>query len=108
MEQKLEHLKCRLAECGSLAVAFSGGVDSAFLLKTAHEVLGDRVLAVTIRACVFPMRETQEASDFCKAYGIRQIILTVDPLTIEGFAQNPRNRCYLCKRHFMQTILAGA
>lgn len=108
MEQKLEQLKCRLAECGSLAVAFSGGVDSAFLLKTAHEVLGDRVLAVTIRACVFPMRETQEAADFCKTYGIRQIILTVDPLMIEGFAQNPRNRCYLCKRHMMQTILAAA
>lgn len=108
MEQKLEHLKCRLAECGSLAVAFSGGVDSAFLLKTAHDVLGSRVLAVTIRACVFPQRETEEAAAFCQAYGIPQRICTVDPLQIQGFAQNPKNRCYLCKRQMMQAVLAAA
>lgn len=108
MERKLEHLKRRLAECGSLAVAFSGGVDSAFLLKTAHDVLGNQVLAVTIRASVFPARETDEAATLCKAYGIRQIIRVVDPLKIEGFAQNPKNRCYLCKRHLMQMILAVA
>lgn len=108
MEHKLDQLKRRLGECGSLAVAFSGGVDSAFLLKTAHDVLGSRVLAVTIRAAIFPMRETDEAAKFCSTYGIRQIVCTVDPLKIEGFAQNPKNRCYLCKRRMMQTVLETA
>ena len=105
---KLEHLKHALADLGSVAVAFSGGVDSAFLLKTAHDVLGSRAAAVTVHAAVFPDRELDEAADFCKRYGIRQITRLIDPFKIEGFAANPKNRCYLCKRQLMQGVLAAA
>ena len=96
---------CRiLAEMGSVAVAFSGGVDSTFLLKTAHDVLGDRAVAITASSAFFPQRERQEAIDFCRAEGIRQIIVEVDELEVEGIRQNPPNRCYLCKKDLFSRI----
>lgn len=108
MKQKLEQLKQNLAGRKRLAVAFSGGVDSAFLLKTAFDVAGSNVLAITIQSRVFPMRETEEAKRFASQYGIPQIVCQVDELAIPGFAQNPKDRCYLCKRRMMQTITATA
>ncbi len=87
-----------------MAVAFSGGVDSTFLLKTAHEVLGENAVAVTIESCFFPKREMEEAGDFCKREGIWQICREMKPLSIEGIRQNPENRCYLCKREIFRTI----
>jgi len=102
---KYEKLKDYLQELGSLAVAFSGGVDSTFLLKTAHDILGDRVIAVTARSCSFPKRELDEAAAFCKREGIAHIIFHSEELEIEGFSKNPANRCYLCKRELFAKIL---
>ena len=101
---KYEKLKQYIKELGSVAVAFSSGVDSTFLLKTAHDVLGDNAIAVTARSYSFPKRELNEAVDFCKKEGIRHFICDSEELKIEGFAQNPKNRCYLCKHELFEEI----
>ena len=72
--EKLENLKQYLASLQSVAVAFSSGVDSTFLLKVAHEVLGEKVIAVTAESCSFPKRELEEAKAFCVKEGIRHFI----------------------------------
>ena len=74
MIDKLDELKQYMAKLRSAIVAFSGGVDSTFLLKVAHDALGDRVIAVTARSASFPLRELNEAKEFCRSEGIRRII----------------------------------
>ncbi len=106
-EKKYQALLMSLKQCGSLAVAFSGGVDSTFLLKCAHDVLGDGVTAYTARSCSFPERELNEARDFCDSEHIRHVILDSEELDIPGFRDNPRNRCYLCKRELFEKISAS-
>lgn len=101
---KYENLKEYLRSLGSVAVAFSSGVDSTFLLKTAHDVLGDKCLAITAMSCSFPKRELEEAKAFCEKEGIRHITVESEELEIEGFCQNPTNRCYICKKELFEKI----
>ena len=102
---KLEKLKEYLRGLGSVAVAFSGGVDSTFLLKVAQEVLGDNVLALTAENKFVPRRELNAAEKFCAENGIRRVIFMSDVLSIEGVKENPANRCYLCKRELFKNFL---
>lgn len=102
--QKKEHLESYLEELGSVVVAFSAGVDSTFLLKTAHDVLGDNVIAATARSHTFPQRELEAATEFCVKEGIEQVIFDSEELNLENFRHNPKNRCYLCKKELFSKI----
>ncbi len=105
LNKKYQELKNYLKSLKSVAVAFSGGVDSTFLLQAAINTLGDKVIAVTASSCSFPERELNEAKKFCAEKGIKHIIVKSEELDIEGFRQNPKNRCYLCKHELFEKIL---
>ena len=105
---KLERLRERLRAIEGAVVAFSSGVDSTFLLRVAHEELGDRVLAATARSPFFPQRELDEAVAFCRAEGVRHVIIDFEALNLPGFAENPPDRCYHCKRELFGKLLALA
>jgi uncharacterized protein len=96
-QQKYDKLKDELKAIGSVAVAFSGGVDSTLLLAVAHEVLGDQAVGVTIASNLVPPRELDEAKAFCESRGIRHILCPVDALKVEQVRVNPPDRCYWCK-----------
>lgn len=108
MREKYSALKKYLASLESAAVAFSGGVDSTLLLKIAHDVLGNRAIAVTVSSSFIAKREIREAESFCSENGITQEVITVDESEIEGFTENPPDRCYLCKRAVFTLILKTA
>lgn len=97
---KLTSLKNEIASLGSVLVAFSGGVDSSFLLKVCLGVLGEaggRVLAVTARSSTYPSSELSEAISLASSMGARHMVIDSEELEIKGFASNPPDRCYHCK-----------
>jgi len=95
---KLARLKAELKALKSVLVAFSGGVDSSFLLKVAHDTLGaGKVLAVTARSSTYPQRELDNAITVARLIGARHMVIDSEELEIEGFSKNPVNRCYYCK-----------
>ncbi|MBP5158325.1 MAG: ATP-dependent sacrificial sulfur transferase LarE [Treponema sp.] len=104
LEEKFGRLEDCIREMGSLAVGFSGGVDSSFLLAVAHKVLGDKAMAVTGADSSVPERELKEAAAFCAERGIRHVVCRVDPLKEEGYRHNSPDRCYFCKHGIFTEI----
>lgn len=107
VEQKLADLREVVAGLGSVAVALSGGVDSTLLAKVSHDVLGDAMVAMTAETHTTPHQDVEETERFCADEGIRQVVLRYNELDIPGFADNPTNRCYLCKRELFTQMAAA-
>ena len=108
LQEKYQKLLSYLKELDSVAIAFSGGVDSTFLLAAAKEALGDKVIALTAKSCLFPERESGEAEDFCKNLGVEQIVLDLGDTELPAFKHNPPNRCYICKKGLFEKFLQKA
>jgi pyridinium-3,5-biscarboxylic acid mononucleotide sulfurtransferase len=104
LDLKFQKLKDNLRNLGSVAIAYSGGVDSTFLLKVAADVLGDNVIAITAKSSTYPEREFKEAVKYIKDIGAKHIVIISEELEIEGFAKNPVNRCYFCKKELFSKI----
>lgn len=105
LQNKYLELKKYLSSLNSVAVAYSSGVDSTFLLKTAVDTLSrDNVLALTAKSHSFPKRELDESIQFCKSENIRQIVFESEELSIDGFTNNPPDRCYICKKELFSKI----
>ena len=105
LQTKENSLISILQSYSSLAVAFSGGVDSSLLLELAHEVLGDNALALTACMTGLPARELAQAQAFCSQRNIRHLLVDFDEFAVAGFAANPPHRCYLCKHALLTALL---
>jgi len=95
----------RLKDLGPLVVAFSGGVDSTFLLAMAHQVLGQEVLAVTSSSITYPNSELEQATKFAREKDIQHIVIQSDEINLPEFVSNGPERCYHCKRALCKSLL---
>ncbi len=99
LQAKLARLQAIFASMDSMMVAFSGGVDSSFVLKVAHEMAGSRVLALTTTSPTMPDEDLISAREIAGLIGVRHLVIGSNELEIPGYAENPLNRCYLCKHN---------
>jgi len=97
IEDKLSKLKEIVSKLGSVVVAFSGGVDSTLVAKVCYDTLRDNSMAVTARSETYPDFEFKESQKLAREIGIKHLVVDTSELAIEGFANNPPERCYFCK-----------
>ncbi|MGQ9630654.1 MAG: ATP-dependent sacrificial sulfur transferase LarE [bacterium] len=105
VDEKLERLRSILKGMERVVIAYSGGVDSTFLTKVATELLGDNAIAVTATSATYPEWEFREAKDIAAQFGFNHRIINSEELEIEGFSDNPPNRCYYCKGELFGKLL---
>lgn len=106
LEAKVARLRALLTDLPSALVAFSGGVDSTFLLRVAHDILGERCVSLTTRSPTTPAEDLDDARRLAAAMGVEHVVVDANELEIPGYAENPSNRCYFCKDNLFRICLA--
>lgn len=104
LNDKLEKLKNKLAKLDNVAIAYSGGVDSNFLLKVAKDVLDKKVVAITLNAMMHSKKEINEAKKYTNEFGVKHLVIDIDNLEVDEFIENKKDRCYHCKKYVFNTI----
>jgi uncharacterized protein len=108
LESKLDLLRAIFRPMSRVMLAFSGGVDSTFLLKVAHDTIGDRVVALTTTSPTMPEQDRFSAFEMAQRIGAPHLVIASNELEVPGYAQNPLNRCYLCKHNLFTVCEAKA
>jgi len=108
LEAKIARLRELLGTFDSALVAFSGGVDSSFLLHEAAAVLGPRCVALTTASPTTPAADLEDAVALARTLGVLHVVRETDELAIPGYAENPVNRCYFCKDNLFVICAAEA
>jgi len=108
LRSKLDQLRAIFAPMRSVMVAFSGGVDSTFVLKVAHDTVGERVIALTTTSPTMPEEDRDTAIRMAAEIGARHLLIDSNELEIPGYAANPIDRCYLCKTNLFEVCEARA
>lgn len=103
-QNKLQQLRHLLKDLKSCAIAYSGGVDSTFLIKVAYDTLGEKALAVTATSSIYPKRELEDAKRYAQEIGIPHIIFHSEELDIPEFLDNSYDRCYYCKKELLNKL----
>jgi uncharacterized protein len=104
VEEKLASLKRILSNMGSVLIAFSGGVDSTFLLKVAHDLLGKKIVAATASSETYPASELEAAKKIARKLGVKHLIIQTEELSKQDFAKNSPQRCYFCKQELFSRL----
>lgn len=104
LEEKTEKIKSLIREMDSTLVAFSGGVDSTLVLALAHEVMGERTLAVTAQSASVPNREIQASRQLAKEIGAKHLVVRTEEMSNPEYRANPTNRCYHCKTELYSNL----
>ena len=106
LEAKFDRLRAILHEMQRVLVAYSGGVDSTFLLRVAALELGDHAVALTTKSPTAADDDCELAITLAREFGVRHIIIDANELEIAGYAENPTNRCYFCKSNLYEICAA--
>ena len=104
LEQKTEKIKSLIQEMDSVLVAFSGGVDSTLVLALAHDVLGEKALAVTAQSASMPDREMKACHQLAKEIGVKHLVVKTEEISNPNYRANPANRCYHCKTELYSSL----
>ena len=108
LQSKYDRLRQILVEMNSVAIGFSGGIDSTLLVKAATDALGDRAIAVIGKSETYPTREFEEALALAKQFGSRFLVVATEETDDIKFRENPANRCYFCKTELFGKLAAIA
>jgi len=104
LNSKLKKLKSILENMGSVIIAYSGGVDSTFLIKVAKDTIGNNILAVTAKSETYPKREYEQAKKIARKLKVKHLVITTKELLNPRFIVNPANRCYYCKQELFTEL----